>query len=117
MLRINDYQLARLALVTREAVHRDLSARLGHEHPELAEEAEDIVAGAMADAAEVEIHEVEAIYRMAQLPGYPNVPGKWGALIPRALANRLAADEARLTFIERELVPRIHRELEDTTNG
>ena len=119
MLIIRNHQIESLVQATRRAVQRDLVRRFAAEHPEQADAADEIVAAAVADAAELEIRDPDVVYRLALLallPGYPNVPGKWGALLVRALANRLASGDARLTFIERELIPRIRAELSEATS-
>ncbi|MEM6788187.1 MAG: hypothetical protein AAF928_07795 [Myxococcota bacterium] len=68
----------------------------------------------LAEPLEFERHEdIHQLGRLAALPGFPHLPGRWGRLLWPALANLLAPAPQRLKLVHDHLLPRIEAELEE----
>ena len=83
------------------------------------ERAQAIVAHAVKESAALQMEEVEeqrrllALYR---LPEWPNLEGRWALPIFIVLTNLHQSADARLTFLERELLPRYLRDRDGGTS-
>lgn len=116
MMLIEEDQVRTLAWASWETKRRELAARFAQEHATSAEDADRVMRLACDIADEIGFEKTEHIYALMELstlPGWPEVPGRWGNLLPHLLANRDATPEARLELLERELMPRLREELKE----
>ena len=80
------------------------------------DDAHDRAEAVCAVAFELDISEIDHLIRfvdIVELPGWPHLEGRWGAALSTALAHRLCGAEERLNFVERELMPRYRKQLQD----
>lgn len=115
MMLIEEDQVQTLAWASWETKRRELAARFAQAHPDRADDADRVMRLACDIADEIGFEKADHIYRLMELsmlPGWPEVPGRWGNLLPHLLANRDATPEARLELLDRELMPRLREELE-----
>ncbi|MEM1029101.1 MAG: hypothetical protein AAGN82_02070 [Myxococcota bacterium] len=114
MMIVEEDQVRALAWAGWETKRRELAARFTREHPDLADEADRVMRFACDIADDIHFENADDIYALMELsllPGWPEVPGRWGRLLPHVLANRDATPAARLELLRREVLPRVHEEL------